>query len=222
MLLTLPGGRHVPLSEVAEILDTNREQWLWARLNGSPAVKISIRKQPNANTVKVADQIDARLQRAREHAASSRSDVALQTIQNQADFIRGSVSAVRNAALLGALLAMFVVLIFLGPLRKTFVIGPRIPLAGARHLRDDGSVPPHSQHHVRVVLPSGWGSSSTSSIVMLENIFRHKEEGNEAPEEAALERILRGAERGHGIDGHEPGGRGALPAHQRAGRTHLP
>ncbi|MCA9729310.1 MAG: efflux RND transporter permease subunit, partial [Candidatus Eisenbacteria bacterium] len=186
VLLTLPGGRHVPLSEVAEILDTNREQRLWARLNGSPAVKISIRKQPNANTVKVADQIDARL-----HELASTgfipSDVAYETIQNQADFIRGSVSAVRNAALLGALLAMFVVLIFLGSLRKTFVIGLAIPLAVLATFVMMGLS--HLTLNIMSLggLALGVGLLIDNSIVMLENIFRHKEEGNEDPEEAALE-----------------------------------
>ena len=55
LVLSLPGGGRVPLTEVAAVRDTTREQRLWVRLNGVPAVKISVRKQPDANTVAVAE-----------------------------------------------------------------------------------------------------------------------------------------------------------------------
>ncbi|MEZ4650480.1 MAG: efflux RND transporter permease subunit [Candidatus Eisenbacteria bacterium] len=186
VLLPLQGGGRIPLSEVAEVLDTNREQRLWARLDGDPAIKVSIRKQPNANTVAVADGVDARLA----DLASSGfipSDVPFEVIQNQADFIRGSVTAVRNAALLGATLAMFVVLVFLGSLRKTFVIGLAIPLAVLATFVMMGLS--HLTLNIMTLggLALGVGLLIDNSIVMLENIFRHKEEGNEGAEEAALE-----------------------------------
>ena len=47
--LNLEGGQRIPLSEIATVRDTNREQRLWARLDGVPAVKLSIRKQPSAS-----------------------------------------------------------------------------------------------------------------------------------------------------------------------------
>src|SRR5690606_108412 len=122
------GGRRVALSEVATITDTHQEQRLWARLDGIPAVKVSIRKQPDANTVRVADDVDARLTSLRESGFVP-GDVEFRVIQNQAAFIRSSVNSVRNAALLGAVLAMVVVLLSLQSVRKPVVLGLAIPFA---------------------------------------------------------------------------------------------
>lgn len=186
VLLPLEGGGRVPLSEVAEVLDTHREQRLWARLDGDPSLKISIRKQPNANTVAVADQIEARLAELGATGFIPR-EVAYETIANQADFIRGSVSAVRDAALAGAALAMFVVLLFLGSLRKTFIIGAAIPLAilATFVMMGMGKLTLNIMSLGGLAL--GVGLLIDNSIVMLENIFRHKEEGNEDSEDAAFE-----------------------------------
>ncbi|MEJ2677979.1 MAG: efflux RND transporter permease subunit, partial [Gemmatimonadota bacterium] len=122
VLLTSPGRGRIPLSEVADVQDTHREQRLWARLDGVPAVKLSIRKQPNANTVAVAAGVANRIEQLQESSFIP-GDIQHQTITDQATFIRASVASVKNAALAGALLAMFVVFLFLGSLRKTFIIG---------------------------------------------------------------------------------------------------
>lgn len=185
VLIEIGGGRRVPLSEVATVTDTHQEQRLWARLDGIPAVKVSIRKQPDANTVRVADQIDARM------ASLSASgfvppDIEYRVIQNQANFIRNSVNSVRDAALLGAIMAMVVVLLFLQSLRKTLVIGMAIPLAilSTFVLMGMGNLTLNIMSLGGLAL--GVGLLLDNSIVMLENIFRKRdEEGIEDPEEAA-------------------------------------
>jgi hydrophobe/amphiphile efflux-1 (HAE1) family protein len=186
MLLPVAGGGRVPLVEVAEVHDRNREQRLWARLDGVPAVKLTIRKQPDANTVAVADEVDARL-RGLAGDGFMPADIRFQTIQNQAGFIRNSVNSVRNAAMLGALLAMLVVLIFLGSLRKTFVIGLAIPIAVLATFVMMGA----GNLTLNIIslggLALGVGLLIDSSIVMLENIFRHSEEKHEDPMQAAHE-----------------------------------
>jgi CzcA family heavy metal efflux pump len=185
VLIDIGGGRRVPLTEVATVTDTHQEQRLWARLDGIPAVKVSIRKQPDANTVQVADQLDARM------ASLSASgfipaDIEYRVIQNQANFIRNSVNSVRDAALLGALMAMIVVLLFLQSLRKTLVIGLAIPLAilSTFVLMGMGNLTLNIMSLGGLAL--GVGLLLDNSIVMLENIFRKRdEEGIDDPEEAA-------------------------------------
>ncbi|HUG42073.1 MAG TPA: efflux RND transporter permease subunit [Longimicrobiales bacterium] len=186
VLLPIPGGGRVPLSEVAQVLDTNREQRLWARLDGVPAVKLSIRKQPNANTVAVADEVGKKLNALGVSGFVPR-DIGFSVIQDQAEFIRSSVNSVRNAALAGALLAMLVVLLFLGSLRKTFVIGLAIPIAilATFIMMGLGNLTLNIMSLGGLAL--GVGLLIDNSIVMLENIFRHREEGNEDPEHAAHE-----------------------------------
>ena len=186
VLLVVPGrGNHIPLSEIAEVRDTHRDQRLWARLDGVPAVRLSVRKQPNANTVLVAEEVDAKLREL--SAQFIPGDIQYQTIQNQATFVRSSVNSVRNAALMGAGLAMLVVLLFLGSLRKTFIIGLAIPIAilATFVMMGLGKLTLNIMSLGGLAL--GVGLLIDNSIVMLENIFRHREEGHEDVEQAAHE-----------------------------------
>ncbi|HSJ14307.1 MAG TPA: efflux RND transporter permease subunit [Longimicrobiales bacterium] len=186
VLLSVPGGGRVPLTEVAEVRDTHREQRLWARLDGVPAVRLTVRKQPNANTVSVAEQVSSRLENL-ERSAFIPGDIRYQVINDQADFIRASVNSVRNAALAGAGLAMLVVFMFLASVRKTFIIGLAIPIAilATFMMMGAGSLTLNIMSLGGLAL--GVGMLIDNSIVMLENIFRRKEEGTEDVEEAAHE-----------------------------------
>ena len=184
--LELPGGGRVPLVEVADVRDTHPDQRLWARLDGTPAVKLSIRKQPDANTVSVAEEVDERL-RELDSSGFVPGDVEFEVIQNQADFIQASISSVRNAALMGAFLAMLVVLLFLGSLRKTFIIGTAIPLAILATFVMMGTGDLTLNIMTMGGLALGVGMLVDNSIVMLENIFRHREEEGRDPVDAAHE-----------------------------------
>ena len=186
LLLDVGGGRRIPLTEVAEVKDTHQEQRLWARLNGVPAVKVSVRKQPDANTVGVANDVEAKVQ-ALARDGFIPSDLQFEVIQNQADFVRNSVNSVRDAALFGAILAMLVVLMFLKSLRKTVIIGLAIPFAIMATFALMGFFELTLNIMSLGGLALGVGLLIDNSIVMLENIFRKRDEGIEDPEEAAHE-----------------------------------
>jgi len=184
VLLTVPGRARVPLSEIASVRDTHQEQRLWARLDGVPAVKVSVRKQPNANTVFVAEQVDARLADLKASNFTP-GDINYETLNNQADFIRKSVRSVESAALMGAFLAMVVVFLFLGSLRKTLIVGLGIPIAilATFIMMGLGRLTLNIMSLGGLAL--GVGMLVDNSIVMLENIFRHREEGQDDVELAA-------------------------------------
>ena len=185
VLLPVRGTRErVPLSEIARITDTHQEQRLWARLDGVPAVKLSVRKQPDANTVEVARRIGERLA----HLAGSRfipDDIHYEIVADQSFFIRSALRGVLNAALIGAALAMLVVLLFLGSLRKTFIIGLSIPLAVLATFVMMGMGRLTLNIMTLGGLALGVGLLIDNSIVMLENIFRHRQLGIADPEVAA-------------------------------------
>lgn len=186
LLINLPDGGKVPLSDVASIRDTHQEQRIWARLNGVPAVRMSVRKQPGVNTVAVAEGVAERLTELSETRFVP-DDIDFRTTQNQAFFIRGSVASVRDAAILGAILSMLVVLLFLRSLRKTFVIGIAIPVAilATFMLMGMGKLTLNIMSLGGLAL--GVGMLVDNSIVMLENIFRRMKESRLEPEEGAHE-----------------------------------
>ncbi len=186
VLLTVPGtGQRIPLSEVADVEDTSQEQRLWVRLDGVPAVKLSVRKQPDANTLAVARGVGHRLEQLGEQGSRFiPSDVRFEVINDQSFFISNAVQGVRDAALIGATLAMLVVLLFLGSLRKTVIIGISIPLAvlAAFFLMGVGNLTLNIMSLGGLAL--GVGMLVDNAIVMLENIFRHRELAGD-PEHAA-------------------------------------
>ncbi|ELS04547.1 cation/multidrug efflux pump [Xenococcus sp. PCC 7305] len=123
------GARNqIYLRDIAEIIDGNAEQRVFVTLNGEPAVKITLQKQPDANTVKIVEQVEKKLQQLRKSGLIA-ADMKLVTTRDESVFIRNSISNVAIAGLLGTLLAALVVFFFLGSLRQTFIIVMAIPLA---------------------------------------------------------------------------------------------
>lgn len=179
VLLAVPGTtQRIPLSDVATVSDTSREQRLWARLNGVPAVKLSVRKLPEANTVTVAQGVAGRI-RELESSRFLPDDITYQVIADQSFFIQSAVSSVQGAALSGAVLAMIVVFLFFGSLRKTLIIGLSIPLAVLATLALMGQAGLTLNIMSMGGLALGVGLLLDNSIVMLENIFRHRNLGRD-------------------------------------------
>ncbi len=120
--------RRVYLRDFAQVIDGQANQRIFVNLNQQPAVKISIQKQPEANTIEVIASIKERLQQLRRTGVIP-DDLELVTTLDESIFIRNAISNVTNAGLLGALLAAIAVLLFLGSLRQTAIIVLAIPLA---------------------------------------------------------------------------------------------
>jgi hydrophobe/amphiphile efflux-1 (HAE1) family protein len=186
VLLTSPGGTRVPLHGIATVRDTSAEQRFWARLDGQPAVRVGLQKQPEANTVEVVDLTRARLASLRETGFIP-PDIAYEVTFDQSGFIRDALSSVRDAAIVGANLAMLVVLVFLRSFRKTFIIGVTIPLAILATFVMMGI----SDLTLNIMslggLALGTGLLLDNAIVMLENIYRRRERDGLDPEDAAHE-----------------------------------
>jgi hydrophobe/amphiphile efflux-1 (HAE1) family protein len=184
VLLTGTGGTRVPLRDVATIRDTSQEQRFWARLNGVPAVRIGIQKQPEANTVEVVDGVKALLERL-QGSQYIPKDVQYNTTFDQSGFIRDALNSVQSAAIMGAVLAMLVVLLFLRSFRKTFIIGVSIPLAILATFIMMGI----SDLTLNIMslggLALGTGLLLDNAIVMLENIYRRRTVDDLDPEEGA-------------------------------------
>ena len=126
--LNLPNQESIRLDDVAQINDGIAEQTLFVTLNGKPAVKVSIQKQPDANTVEVIDNIKAKIVNLRQSNLIT-EDVKLVTTKDESKFISSSIANVVGAGATGTLLAAIAVFIFLGSLRQTFIIVIAIPLA---------------------------------------------------------------------------------------------
>jgi CzcA family heavy metal efflux pump len=184
VLLTTTRGARVPLRDVATIRDTSQEQRNWSRLNGVPAVRIDVQKQPEANTVEVARGVSERIAEL-QASGYIPPDVKFETTYDQSGFINDALHSVRNAAVIGAILAMFVVIFFLRSFRKTFIICISIPLVILATFVLMGAADLTLNVMSLGGLALGVGILLDNAIVMLENIYRRKTTDGLGPEEAA-------------------------------------
>lgn len=120
--------RRVYLRDFAQVIDGQTNQRVFVFLNEQPAVKLSIQKQPEANTIEVVEGIKQRLEELRQ-AGIVPEDLELIATLDESVFIQNAISNVTNAGLIGAGLAAIAVLLFLGSLRQTAIIVSAIPLA---------------------------------------------------------------------------------------------
>ncbi|MGB8703114.1 MAG: efflux RND transporter permease subunit, partial [Thermosynechococcaceae cyanobacterium] len=119
--------RRVYLRDFAKVIDGTRQQRLFVMLNGQPAVKMSVQKQPDANTITVVAGVKQRIAELQRTGAIA-ADLKLLPTLDESVFIEASLNSVTEAALSGAALAALSVLIFLGSLRQTLIISLTIPL----------------------------------------------------------------------------------------------
>jgi len=172
----LPDGQYIYLKDIAQVIDTHEDEKLRVRLNGVSGIKVSIQKQPNANSVTVADAVKQRLNELRRQQVLP-DDIQVNIVGDQSVYIRNSLSNASIATASGAILAMLVVYLFLGNLKRTLIIGSAIPIAITVTflIMDLGGL----TLNIMTLggLAVGVGMLVDSTIVMLENIYRHQVEG---------------------------------------------
>lgn len=177
------------LQDVAQVMDNHGDEKLRIRLNGIPGIKLSIQKQPAANTVAVVDAVNERIEWLRQQDLIP-EDIHVDRVGDQSTYVRHALRNATMAALSGASLAMLVVFIFLGSIRRTLIIGTAIPLAilVTFVIMDIGGLTLNIMTLGGLAL--GIGLLVDNTIVMLENIARHQRQGEsdiEAPVNAARE-----------------------------------
>ena len=185
--IRLAGGDSISLSEVAQVIDTNKDQRIYIRFNGTEGVKISVQKQPTANTVDVAERVHARLGWMQANGLVP-EDVTVSNISDQSIYVRRSLNNASLAALSGASLAMIVVYLFIGNIRGTLIIGTAIPISimVTFIIMTLGGLTLNIMTLGGLAL--GVGMLVDNTIVMLENIARHrKDAGNAAGLDAATD-----------------------------------
>ena len=171
-------GTPLYLRDVAEIRRGFKERQAVTRLGGREAVEIAIYKEGDANSVTVADGVEQRLELIRENLPK---DVRLEKVYDQSIFIRQAVSEVIDAAVMGGLLAILVLYFFLRNLWATVIISLSIPVSvvATFNLMYGSDLTLNIMSLGGIAL--GIGMLVDNSIVVLDNIFRHREKGKTLP-----------------------------------------
>ncbi|HSH29274.1 MAG TPA: efflux RND transporter permease subunit, partial [Thiohalobacter sp.] len=175
-------GTLVTLGEVATVTDTYEKLTRIVRVNGERGLRLAIRKQAAANTVEVARRVLAEA----EAVNAAFPQIQVIPVIDQGNFIERAIANVARSVLYGGALAVLVLLFFLRDLRSTLVISVAIPISviATFALLYFGGFTLNLMSLGGLAL--GVGMMVDSAVVVLENIFRRRQEHGDDNETAAV------------------------------------
>ena len=177
-------GAPVYLRDVAKIEDGMEDARKLARYNGKPAVGLGVVKSSGANTVAVVDAVKHRVEN--EIIPALPPGLMIRYSSDDSISIRQSIEALQEHLLLGTLFAAIMVFLFLKSGRSTIIIATAIPVS----LFATFAVMYFADYTLNKITLLGLllliGVVVDDAIVVLENIFRHREEDHEAVVKAAV------------------------------------
>ncbi|GEA06968.1 acriflavin resistance protein [Alteromonas sp. KUL42] len=166
-------GKNIQLKDVATVQSAYKDRDVVTRFNGNEGVEIAIYKEGDANAVDVAKRIDSRLNEVNQNLPS---DYQLAQIYDQSVFIKQAIDSVKSAAIMGGILAMLVLYLFLRDFWATIIISVSIPVSVIATFNlmyaNDISLNMMSLGGIALAV----GLLVDNSIVVLENIDRHKKQ----------------------------------------------
>ncbi|MFQ5602310.1 MAG: efflux RND transporter permease subunit [bacterium] len=181
MILRSHAGSNIYLKNVARVIEGFKERKAITRVDGQEAVEIAIYKEGDANTVAVAKALSSRLHRLNKILPAGAS---LKMVYNQSIFIENAVNEVVDAAVIGGILAFFVLYFFLRNIWSTLIICLAIPISviATFNLMFGGNITLNIMSLGGIAL--GIGMLVDNSVVVLESIFRHREKSGTIVEAA--------------------------------------
>lgn len=170
------GKKSLYLRDIAVVRQGYKEREAITRLNGVEAVEIAVYKEGDANTVAVAREVEKKLRRVRQILPSGFEMIQ---VYDQSTFITQAVNEVIQSGLIGGLLAVIILYFFLRNLWATIIISLSIPVSviATFNLMYGADLTLNIMSLGGIAL--GIGMLLDNSIVVLENISRHREQGKD-------------------------------------------
>ncbi len=172
-----PHGQPVYLKDIAEVVDGIEEQRSLARVDGKPAVTLDISRQSGANTVKIAEAIKSEIAKIRTEIPP---DMNISTIVDNSTYIEDSIHEILVNIIFGGLLAVFVIFLFLADIRSTIVSAVAIPTSIIATFTFMHLLGFTLNMMSLMGLSLAVGLLIDDAIVVIENIFRHLDQGKPA------------------------------------------
>ena len=174
-------GNPIRLRDIGKVKEGYEDIQSEVHVNGVKGVVIGVQKQIGGNTVSVVDQVLKAIPQIKKELPKG---VSLEVVSDQSTFIRKSIQNLQKEAMMGALLAVVIILLFLRNVTSTVIIAHSIPISIIATF-----VMLHfGKFTLNIMtlggLALGVGRLVDDAIVVLENINRHLERG-ESPEEAS-------------------------------------
>jgi hydrophobe/amphiphile efflux-1 (HAE1) family protein len=183
LVIDNPEGQPVYLRDIATVIDTVEEQRSLARVNGEPSVTLDISRQSGANTVEIAEAVKIEIASLQ---VGLPPDIDINIVLDNSIYIEDSIHEILTNIIFGGLLAIFVIFLFLADIRSTIVSAVAIPtsiIATFTFMKMLG----FTMNMMSLMgLSLAVGLLIDDAIVVIENIFRHLDQGK-PPMKAAFE-----------------------------------
>ena len=180
--MDLDGVDPIHLKDVADIAIKDNAGSSYVRVNGNPAVSLSIQKSSTASTSRVSQAVNEEIAEIMEE----NSAVHITQLMDQGIYIDMVVSSVMNNMVYGGIIALFVLVFFLKDLKPTLIIGFSIPLSVLFAI----VMMYFSGVNLNVMslsgLALGIGMLVDNSIVVIENIYRLRNLGHSKVKAAVM------------------------------------
>lgn len=178
------GGNPVRISDIGYVEDGVEEPRSLARLDGTNAVVLEVRKQAGTNTLSVLHAIKDRI---KELQKTMPADYTISYTRDQSDFISDSFKSVQEHLILGGIFAAAIVFLFIRSWRSTLIAAIAIPTSIISTYTLMNAMGFTLDQITMLALVLMVGIVIDDAIVVLENIFRFAEEKGLSPMEAAIE-----------------------------------
>ncbi len=168
-----PDTRLIFLKEVASVKEAFKDKTSVSRFNNQDNISVAVQKQADANTLEVANHVKDILKRLKKVLPK---DININIVADQSTAIKANIQGVRDAALQGGLLAFLVLLFFLGNVRSAAIVALNIPIS----MMVVFALMYLSGITINMIslggLALGVGMLVDNGIVVIENIYRHRQE----------------------------------------------
>jgi multidrug efflux pump subunit AcrB len=186
VIKTTPGGVPVRIGDVASVAPDVKPVYTVVTANGKPAVLLNINRQPDGNTVQVADEVHTEIDRIRKTLPPG---VNIEPFYDQSIIVSESIKSVRDAILLGLILASIILVVFLRDWGTSLVAGLVIPVTVMVTFIALKLMGQTFDLMTLGGLAAAVGLVIDDAIVVVENIVLHRDAGQERME--AVESALR-------------------------------
>jgi multidrug efflux pump len=186
LVIAYRNGAPVVLSDVANVIDAVENSKLAAWMNDTPAVIVNIQRQPGANIIQVVDRIKKLLPQLKANLPAA---VDISILTDRTITIRASVRDVQFSLLLTVALVVMTIFLFLRNVSATIIPSVAVPLSLVGTLGTMYLLGYSLNNLTLMALTISTGFVVDDAIVMIENIVRYIEEG-----EQPLQAALKGAE----------------------------
>jgi CzcA family heavy metal efflux pump len=171
---TTPAGIPIRIGDLGVVRSSVKPVYTIVRADGRPAVLLNINRQPDSNTVQVADEVHSEIESIQKTLPKG---VVLKPFYDQSDLVNESIKSVRDAILIGLVLAAIILVIFLRDWGSSLVAGLVIPATIAVTFVALRVLNQSFNLMTLGGLAAAVGLVIDDAIVVVENIVMHRDAG---------------------------------------------